>query len=104
MTHSHPERTGDVGFEPGVGELLTLREACEGIDRADPEALRRVAKSMAQQCLVTYPAALRWLARQAAQNLAQAFVPNPPSQDAMEGFEVARVAPESKERAEDHDQ
>lgn len=72
---SHPERTGDVGLEPGVGELLALREALDQLDRMDEKALREIARSMARLVVVVYPSAMRWLAAEAARNLSQGLVP-----------------------------
>lgn len=66
----HPEWNGESGFEPTVGEQLRLREAWLAIDRAEPEQLRALCRQLAQQVLVVQPAAMRWLAREAAQNLA----------------------------------
>ena len=66
----HPESPGDPGFEPTVGEQLRLREAWQAIDQASPEQLRHLCRQLSQQVLVTQPAAMRWLAREAAANLA----------------------------------
>lgn len=66
----HPEVNGESGFEPTVGEQLRLREAWQAIDQAEPEQLRALCRQLAQQVLVIQPAAMRWLAREAAQNLA----------------------------------
>lgn len=72
---SHPERTGDVGLEPGVGELLALREAWAQLDRMGEQDLREISKQMARLVIVVHPSALRWLAAEAARNLSQGFVP-----------------------------
>lgn len=67
---THPEAVGEAGFEPTVGEQLRLREAWQAIDRASIEELRQLCRQLSQQVLVIQPAAMRWLAREAAQNLA----------------------------------
>ena len=66
----HPEIGGDSGMEPTVGEQLRLREAWQAIDQAGTEELRQLCRLLSQQVLVTMPAAMRWLAKEAASNLA----------------------------------
>lgn len=66
----HPEREADNGLEPTVGEQLRLAEFLKALDRASEADLREISRKMAQQVLVTYPSALRYLAREAAKNLA----------------------------------
>lgn len=73
MTASHPERPGPGGLEPGVGELLALRRINDELDRASEGELRKVAKDMARLVVVVYPSAMRYLAKEAAQNLSQAW-------------------------------
>lgn len=70
MSNAHPERGIDDGLEPTVGEQLRLAQFVNALDRANEQELREIAKQMAQQVLVTYPSALRFLAREAAKNLA----------------------------------
>ena len=65
----HPEAIQDNGFEPTVGEELRLAQFLNGLDRANESELREISKAMARQILVVYPSAMRWLAREAAQNL-----------------------------------
>jgi len=65
----HPEVGSDLSFEPTVGEHLRLAEFSNALDRANESELRQIAKLMAQQVLVTYPAAMRYLANEAARNL-----------------------------------
>lgn len=65
----HPEHSGVSGLEPTVGEQLRLHEALQLIERASEPELRHLCRLWAQQVLVTHPAALRWLAREAAANL-----------------------------------
>lgn len=68
--HPHQmERDGDRGFEPTVDEHLRLGRFIAALDQAGEAELRQIAKMMAQQVLMTYPAAMRWLAREAARNL-----------------------------------
>jgi hypothetical protein len=70
MSEAHPERGIDNGLEPTVGEQLRLAQFVKALDKANEEELRAIAKQMAQQVLVTFPSALRFLAREAARNLA----------------------------------
>lgn len=70
MRGQHPERGIDDGLEPTVGEQLRLAQFVNALDKANEDELREIAKQMAQQVLVTYPSALRFLAREAARNLA----------------------------------
>ena len=70
MSSTHPERERDNGLEPTVGEQLRLAQFVNALDKANEDELRQIAKQMAQQVLVTYPSALRFLAREAARNLA----------------------------------
>lgn len=65
----HPEGGFDSSLEPTVGEHLRLAEFINALDRANESELRQIAKLMAQQVLVTYPAAMRFLASEAAKNL-----------------------------------
>lgn len=65
----HPEGGFDRSFEPTVGEHLRLAEFTNALERASECELREIAKVMAQQVLVMYPAAMRFLAGEAAKNL-----------------------------------
>jgi len=68
--HPHQlERDSDRGFEPTVDEHLRLGRFIAALDQASESELRQIAKMMAQQVLMTYPAAMRWLAKEAARNL-----------------------------------
>lgn len=69
----HPEGGDEGGFEPTIGEELRLAEFLKGLDKANEDELRTIAKQMAQQILVVYPSAMRWLAREAARNLSGQF-------------------------------
>lgn len=68
MEHIHPERAQDNGLEPTVGEQLRLGEFLKGLERANEGELRELCRHMAQQVLVVYPAAIRFLVREAAKN------------------------------------
>jgi hypothetical protein len=70
MSEKHPEREQDSGLEPTVGEHLRLAQFLQGLERANEAELREIARKMAEQVLVVYPAALRFLSREAARNLA----------------------------------
>jgi hypothetical protein len=66
----HPERGQDDGLEPTVGEQLRLAEFLKALEKANEAELREISKQMAQQILVVYPAAIRYLSREAARNMA----------------------------------
>lgn len=70
MAMDHPELQGDSGLEPTVGEQLRLGEFLNALERASEQELRQLCRAMAQQVLITYPSAMRYLAREAARNLA----------------------------------
>lgn len=53
-----------------MGEELRLGEFLRTLERASEEDLRAMCRLMARQVLVVYPAAIRYLAREAARNLA----------------------------------
>lgn len=57
-------------FEPTVGDHLRLGQFVAAIDQASPDQLRDLCKRLAQQSLLVYPAMLRGLAQEAAENLA----------------------------------
>lgn len=64
------ERSKAAGrFEPTVGEHLRLGQFVAAIDRAELGELRDLAKRLAQMSLLVYPAMLRGLAHEAAENL-----------------------------------
>jgi hypothetical protein len=70
MDEKHPERERDNGLEPTVGEHLRLAQFLQALEKANEAELREIAKKMAEQVLVVYPSALRYLSREAARNLA----------------------------------
>ena len=65
----HPEEDGLNMLEPSVGEHLRLAEFLKGIDELTLEELREVTALLAKQALLMQPAAIRWLAKEAARNL-----------------------------------
>lgn len=69
MMGVHPERAQDNGLEPTVGEQLRLGEFLKLLDKASEPELREISRRMAEQVLVVYPAAMRYLSREAARNL-----------------------------------
>jgi len=66
----HPEVKVLNTLEPTVGEQLRLVEFNKKLDQANEVELREIAKLLAKQAMVMQPAAIRYLAREAAQNLA----------------------------------
>lgn len=48
---------------------MRYRQFLQGLEKAGDSDLRELVPLMARQLLVVYPAAMRWLARQAAENL-----------------------------------
>lgn len=79
----HPEGGDEGGFEPTIGEELRLAQFLKGLDQANEDELRTIAKQMAQQILVVYPSAMRWLAREAARNLSGQFWSEQHSRDLL---------------------
>jgi ABC-type Zn uptake system ZnuABC Zn-binding protein ZnuA len=65
----HPEVKVLNTLEPTVGEQLRLVEFNKKLDQANEAELREIAKLLAQQAIVSQPAVIRYLAREAAQNL-----------------------------------
>ena len=92
MSSAHAEREMDNGLEPTVGEQLRLAQFVNALDKASEDELRTIAKQMAQQVLVTFPSALRFLAREAARNLAG----QPWSAESSEKLLDALTAPEKR--------
>lgn len=70
MANAHPERERDNGLEPTVGDQLRLREFLLALDKASESELRELCGMMARQVMIVYPATVRYLAREAARNLA----------------------------------
>jgi hypothetical protein len=69
MNEMHPERGVDNGLEPTVGEHMRLAQFLQALEKANEAELREISRKMAEQVLVVYPSALRYLAREAARNL-----------------------------------
>lgn len=69
MGSDHPERTQDDGLQPTVGEHLRLGRFLKLLDEADEKQLKEICRAMAEQVLVVYPSAMRFMAREAARNL-----------------------------------
>lgn len=65
----HPERTQDDGLQPTVGEHLRLGRFLKLLEEADEKQLREICRAMAEQVLIVYPSAMRFMAREAARNL-----------------------------------
>lgn len=72
MDGSHPERGKDNGLEATVGDHVRLGQFVNMLDRASESELREIAKTMARQVFLVHPAAMRYLAREAAANLSGA--------------------------------
>ena len=65
----HPEQPDAPGIEPTIGEELRYRQFLDALEKASEDDLRQLVPQMARQLMVVYPAAMRWLARSAAENL-----------------------------------
>lgn len=65
----HPEANKGNSFEPTIGEQLRFAEFSKNLDKADPSEVLEVAKLLGKQAMVTQPAVIRYLAREAANNL-----------------------------------
>ena len=65
----HPEANKGNSFEPTVGEQLRFAEFSKNLDKADPKEVLEVAKMLGKQAMVTQPAVIRYLAKEAANNL-----------------------------------
>jgi hypothetical protein len=63
---SHPEVEGRQGIEPSVGDLLALQDFLGKVDRMSVEQLKHFCRELGRQCLVAYPATVRWLTREVA--------------------------------------
>ena len=65
----HPEANKGNSFEPTIGEQLRFAEFSKNLDKADPREVLEVAKLLGKQAMVTQPAVIRYLAKEAANNL-----------------------------------
>ena len=69
----HPEVSDTNSLEPTIGEQLRYEDLKRGIDRIDDLGeLRELAKLLAKQAILIQPASIRYLAKEAARNLASA--------------------------------
>ena len=69
MEKKHPEVEEGNPLEPTIGEQLRLADFNNKLEKLDRAELLEIAKLLARQALVTQPSAIRFLAREAAQNL-----------------------------------
>lgn len=65
----HPESPGSQAIEPSVNELVKHSRFTEALKSLGEKELRELCKKLGYQALVAYPAALRWLAREAAMGI-----------------------------------
>ena len=56
-------------LEPSVGDQLRYAQFIKGIERLNHDELKEVVTELARLALVLQPAAIRWAAYEAAQNL-----------------------------------
>lgn len=85
MGMSHPEMCGeDHHMEATVGEQLRLGQFLSALDDLGREELKDLCRMMAQQVLVTYPSAMRYLAHEAARNLGGAMWDEKRSEELLE--------------------
>lgn len=69
----HPEASNANLLEPTIGEQFRYEEFKRGLDKLDNvDELRQIAVLLAKQALVVQPASIRYLAKEAARNLASA--------------------------------
>lgn len=74
MGMDHPEVCGsDHHMEATVGEQLRLGQFVAALEGMREDELRELCRMMAEQVMVTYPAAIRYLAHEAARNLGGAM-------------------------------
>lgn len=64
------EREEPSEFEPTVGDQLRLAQLVKAAEKADKEELLEMVKLLAHQVFIHYPCATRYLAKEAARNLA----------------------------------
>jgi hypothetical protein len=67
------DKASSDAIEPSVNELLVYRRTLDDIQRMGVEELRHISRILARQALVVQPAAMRWLARDAAGNLSASW-------------------------------
>tara|TARA_R100000005_G_C4985705_1_gene194138 strand:- start:405 stop:698 length:294 start_codon:yes stop_codon:yes gene_type:complete len=70
---SHPEASDANSLEPTIGEQFRFEEFKRGLEKMDDvRELREIATLLAKQALLLQPASIRYLAKEAAQNLTSA--------------------------------
>ena len=66
----HPEASNANLFEPTIGEQFRYGEFKRGLDKLDDvDELRQMAVLLAKQAMIIQPATIRYLAKEAANNL-----------------------------------
>ena len=66
----HPEASNANLFEPTIGEQFRYEEFKRGLDKLDDvDELRQIAVLLARQAMIIQPATIRYLAKEAANNL-----------------------------------
>lgn len=66
----HPEASNENLFEPTIGEQFRFEEFKRGLEKLDDvDELRQVAVLLARQAMIIQPATIRFLAKEAANNL-----------------------------------
>tara|TARA_A100001035_G_C27654699_1_gene440927 strand:- start:81 stop:374 length:294 start_codon:yes stop_codon:yes gene_type:complete len=69
----HPEANEENSLEPTIGEQFRYEEFKRGLEKMDDvRELREIATLLAKQALLLQPASIRYLAKEAAQNLTSA--------------------------------
>ena len=69
----HPEASDANSLEPTIGEQFRYEEFKRGLEKMDDvKELREIATLLAKQALLLQPASIRYLAKEAAQNLTSA--------------------------------
>ena len=69
----HPEASESNSLEPTIGEQFRYEEFKRGLEKLDDvKELREIATLLAKQAMVLQPASIRYLAKEAAQNLTSA--------------------------------
>ena len=69
----HPEANEVNSLEPTIGEQFRYEEFKRGLEKMDDvRELREIATLLAKQALLLQPASIRYLAKEAAQNLTSA--------------------------------
>ena len=66
----HPEQQAAGCFEPTIGEQMRLDRFLVSAREMDREQLVQAVEMLAQHFFVQHPVSVRWLAREAAANLA----------------------------------